>query len=432
MQGLVSVTAGIVLWALMFLSMTQSPSEVGRRFPSEKRTIVDAQTGVTFTALTTSPANDAKIYQTHPQWTADGKYIIFRSNRARGGVTQAFAVNEVTGEIIQLTDGPGIGTGSLNVARKSNKLFFFRGGRGEPARLIELNLDPLFADSEAGTMKATATYERVITTLPPDVREAGGFTLDAEEKRAYVGVTRLTPEQVQARQQSGSQASGGQPPPGRAPGQPIPASPGGIRSIDLQTGAIKTVIDTSFTMGHVQANPWVPGEIIYCNETGGDAPQRMWFVRADGTDNHALYQETPDEWVTHEVVVDRDHVMFAIMGHLPRLRTKPTGIAVINLRNNEMKIVGQVEEGRGFWHCNGSADGRWAVGDNFNGNLYLIDRLSGETTLVTTDHKMRPDHAHPTFSPDGKRILIQSGLLSNGASLDLMVIPVPLSLQNRH
>jgi oligogalacturonide lyase len=235
---------------------------------------------------------------------------------------------------------------------------------------------------------------------------------------------------VQARQ-SAAQSTGG-PPSARPPGQPIPTVPGGIRSIDLQTGVIKTVIDTAFTMGHVQANPWVTGEIIYCNETGGDAPQRMFFVRADGTDNHALYQETAAEWVTHEVVVDRDHVMFAIMAHLPKLRLKPTGIAVINLRNNEMKIVGQVEEGRGFWHCNGSADGRWAVGDNFDGNIYLVNRLTGETTLVSTDHKMRPDHAHPTFSPDGKRILIQSGLLSNGASLDLMVIPVPFSLQNPH
>src|SRR5450432_4281879 len=118
MQALAMATASIVLWTSLFSPTPQSPSDVGRRFPSEMRTIVDAQTGVTFTALTTSPANDAKIYQTHPQWTADGKYIIFRSNRARGGATQAFAVNEVTGEIIQLTDGPGTGTGSLNVARR--------------------------------------------------------------------------------------------------------------------------------------------------------------------------------------------------------------------------------------------------------------------------------------------------------------------------
>ena len=104
--------------------------------------------------------NDAKIDQTHPQWTSDGKYIIFRSNRARGGSTQAFAINEVTGEIVQLTDGPGTGTGSLNVARKSNRLYFFRGGRDEPANLIELNLDPLFADSEAGRQVIRRLHER--------------------------------------------------------------------------------------------------------------------------------------------------------------------------------------------------------------------------------------------------------------------------------
>jgi len=46
-------------------------------------------------------------------------------------------------------------------------------------------------------------------------------------------------------------------------------------------------------------------------------------------------------------------------------------------------------------------------------------------TLLTGDHKMRPDHTHPTFSPDGKRILFQSGLLSNGKSLNLMTVVIP-------
>jgi oligogalacturonide lyase len=214
------------------------------------------------------------------------------------------------------------------------------------------------------------------------------------------------------------------------PESPIPPRPGGIRSIDLQTGEMKTVVDVPFTMGHVQVNPWVAGEIVYCNETGGYAPQRMWCVQADGTNNRPLYSQVPGEWVTHEVVVDRDHVMFNIMAHLPRLRTRPTGIAMLNLRNGEMRILSQIE-GRGFWHCNASPDGRWVTGDDFDGNVYLTDRLSGETMLLSTGHRMRPDHAHPTFSPDSKRILIQSGLLSDGTSLDLMVISLPVSLQNR-
>ena len=97
-----------------------------------------------------------------------------------------------------------------------------------------------------------------------------------------------------------------------------------------------------FRLGHIQANPFVSGEILYCHETGGDAPQRMWIVNADGTGNRPLYKETPDEWVTHEVWFDKDHVVFNIMAHLPKLREKPTGIAIINVRDNQMRIVGQI------------------------------------------------------------------------------------------
>ena len=214
---------------------------------------------------------------------------------------------------------------------------------------------------------------------------------------------------------------------------------GGIRSIDLKTGEIKTVIDVNFRMGHVQTNPWVPGEIVYCHETTGDAPQRMWFVRGDGTGNRPLYAEDPKgwEWITHETFATKDEVMFLIIGHLPYLRERPSGVAIINLRDNRMNIIGQIDENiaadrpGGFWHCNGSSDGRWAVADTFKGDIYLIDRLDGQTTLLTTDHKMTPDHAHPIISPDNKRVLIQSGRLTNGESLDLMEIAIPEALLNK-
>jgi oligogalacturonide lyase len=375
---------------------------------------------------------------------------------------QAFAINETTGEIVQLTDGPETGTGSLNVARKSMKLYFFRGGgpgSNSRAKLIELNLETLLADSAAGTMKADSAYEREIMTLPSNLIEAGGFALDADEKVVYIGVTRLdaipggkAPEIVglaegamrgtQAtlatpRPAPGASKAGGTPGGQRPPGQPIPPRPGGIRSIDLATGEIKKVLDTEFTMGHVQVNPWVPGEIIYCNETGGDAPQRMWTTLADGSHNRPLYVENPDDWITHEAVITKDEVVFNMIGHQARLRLHPSGIAVINLRNDQMRVYGQVDDqppgGRGtggFWHSNGSADGRWLVGDTFAGNVWLIDRHTGAMTMLTTDHKMRPDHTHPTFSPDGKRILIQSGLLSDGKSLNLMTVVIPEYLQN--
>ena len=436
-------------------------SNVGRLYPSEKTSYVDPVTNRTITVLTTDTSGSSKPYQTHTTWTADGQWIIFRSARGGNG-SQAFLVNETSGEIIQLTDGPATGTGSRNLSRKEMKLYFIRGGpvrnaQGEispapalPRQLIELNLSPLIEDARAGKPKDGSAYERIVANLPADLRDAGGFALDADESKAYWGVSwgPLPAKSQPGQGTSGSPATAAtagvrrqiddantNPAEAREAAQKRFAEagkgPGGIRSIDLKTGEIKTVVDVEFRMGHVQTNPWVPGEIIYCHEKTGDGPQRMWIVRSDGSGNRPLYVETPDEWITHETVSAPDEVMFAIMGHLPYLRLHPTGIAVINLRTNSMKILGQLEEDMGgaaqggFWHCNGSPDGRWAVGDTFKGNIYLISRSTGERVLLTTDHKMKPDHTHPIFSPDNKRVLIQSGHLSDGHHLDLMEVDVP-------
>jgi MFS family permease len=440
----------LVLAALLAAPLAAQASNVGRRFPSEKRTVVDEATGATLEFLTTDPASDAKPYQTHTTWTADGRWVIFRSDRAGSG-PQAFLVDERTGDIVQVTDGP-TDTGSLNLSRKENVLYFARGGRRgggpeTPRQLVRLQLDPLLADALAGTPRDAAVYERVVATLPSDLRDAGGFALDADESQLYWGVG-LDPAPAPAPRPA--PAAGGRreiddrnmdPRQDREESRRRFAEAGkgrgGIRSIDPRTGAVRTVVDVPFRMGHVQANPWVPGEIVYCHETTGDAPQRIWTVRADGTGNRPLYVERGEEWVTHETFATADEVMFALMGHLPWLRERPTGVAVVNLRTNHMTILGQIDEdmggGRtgGFWHCNGTADGRLAVADSFKGDVYLIDRRTGARTLLTGGHVMKPDHAHPIFSADGTRVLLQSGRLTGGASLDLVVVAVPPPLLGR-
>src|SRR6188472_3452388 len=96
-------------------------AQIGKRFPSERKVVKDPVTGTMLTFLTSRPAGDSKIYQTHNQWTSDGQWLIFRSNRAKG---EAMAVNEKTGEMVQVSEGGY--TGMLNVARKSMKLYFMR------------------------------------------------------------------------------------------------------------------------------------------------------------------------------------------------------------------------------------------------------------------------------------------------------------------
>lgn len=394
---------------ILFGILSASASDIGRIFPSEKYVMIDPVTGNPITVLTSAKTNDMKLYQTHPQWTSDGRFIVFRSSdRSADKLSQAFAVSESTGDIIQLTDGDGTGTGSLNVARLSNKLYYFR-TEDNVKSLIELNLDSLINDSYRNSVKERAAYERFIVKLPDNLVESGGFTLDADETKAYVGVRRLDAKPTEQHDEN----------------YRIKQVPSGIRMIDLQTGKISVVVDVPFTMGHLQANPFVPAEILYCQETGGDAPQRMWLVQADGSDNHPLYVETSDDWVTHETWVDKDHVYFNVMGHLDRLRTKASGLFSINVRNNKVQVLGQLDYGSGFWHCGGTSDGKWAASDNFEGEVYLINCHTGQRTLLTADHKMKPDHTHPSFSPDNTRILIQSGHVSEGKKLDLMIVNIP-------
>jgi oligogalacturonide lyase len=205
----------------------------------------------------------------------------------------------------------------------------------------------------------------------------------------------------------------------------------------------------------------VPGEIVFCWETGGKSPQRTWTVMSDGTGLRPLYSESEYEWVTHEAVITRDDVAMAIMGHrkIPGTdkklapgtavsganpgqetawgpsgtREKPTGLAIVNLRTREMTIAGQTPSGSGLWHVHGSPDGRFAVGDDFSRSIYLIDRHTREMIMLSSGHKeTAADHPHPTFSPDGTKIQIQSAMLSNdGKSMNICIIPVPESWLKR-
>ena len=119
------------IWKLSFLILLinakgncsqplQSIYYVGREFPCEKMACRDAVTGIDITMLTTSEAKDDKIYQTHPNWTADGRYIVFMSDRS--GANQYFAVSVKTGAIVQLTDDKQPGNACLS--KTKNRMYY--------------------------------------------------------------------------------------------------------------------------------------------------------------------------------------------------------------------------------------------------------------------------------------------------------------------
>jgi oligogalacturonide lyase len=185
----------LAILILAELACLPAAAQMGKRFPSEKKVVPDPVTGVPLTFLTSTPAGDSKIYPTHPQWTADGKWIIFRSRRVPG---QAMAVNEGSGDIVQVTE-TGY-RGALCIAQKSMRLFFTRpidhatrqpgppqGGGGDrvPLEVVAVDLAALFADSAAGALKPASEYETVFGTIPIEIGGAGELALDASEDVVY-------------------------------------------------------------------------------------------------------------------------------------------------------------------------------------------------------------------------------------------------------
>jgi len=427
-------------------------AQIGSRFPSERKVINDPITGNKLIFLTSTPAGDSKIYQTHNQWTSDGKWLIFRSERVKG---EAMAVNEKSGEMVQVTEGGYMGM--LNVARKSMKLYFMRKLANDTVttslEIVEVDLAKLFTDSKAGKLKSATDYQRICGITSAELEAGGDMALDGDEEWVWFRVGKAEAQKhlatdVKIESDFGPRKMG--------------AGPGGIAGMNIHNGEIKYVVSVPFQIGHLQTNPWVAGQIIFCWETGGKSPQRTWIVNSDGSGLRPLYPEATYEWVTHEAVISPDEVAIAIMGHRKiktesdttrvkgtevtginpgqdmawgdcGTREKPTGLGIVNINTSEMTIAGQTPSGSGLWHVSGSGDRRFVVGDDFTRNIYLIDRRTHEMVLLSTGHKATAaDHPHPTFSPDGTKIEIQSAMLStDNRSMNICIIPVPKKMLNR-
>ena len=429
------------LLSLSLLVTLGAQAQFGSYNPSERFSYVDAETGYQIQVLTDTTYNDHYLYQTDPMWTSDSRYLLFRSSSrdksaaferpgnngemVRVNPAQIFFVELSTGRIFQATGGQNPGTPFL--ANQSNRMFLSRMEEGQ-WKMYVMNLDAFFTDVRAGKVKDKASYETLVGIFPGNMGKAGSYCVSCDDRYAYITVQREgTPEEIKAMQEKAFKP---------LDNQPVKVSPtlSGIRKMDLQTGEVTKVIDADFRIGHIQASRFRPEEIVFCNETGGDAHQRMWYCKADGSVMKPLYAETPLDWVTHETFATEDYVYFNILGFQDRLRKQASGIMRINLRTDDVECIGQVEldqdrracpaqmTGRGFWHSNSTRDNRLAAGDTFAGNVWIIDVATGLRTKVVPDTKMKPDHAHPSFSPDGRYLLFQSGHFTNGTRLNLMMV----------
>ena len=433
--------------ALLLAAMFSANAQFGKWMPSETTKVKDPGTGIELTVLTNTEKNDRYLYQTDPMWTPDCKYLLFRSSSRAAdqgeertmpdGSTRRFSptlfymIEVATGKIIQVTDGS---VGAAFLGNTANTLYFMRrDGAGMDAQqaMYVMDLDKLFADARKSPNKARKIedYSRKIGVWPNDeeLGRPGGWCVNSDDTFAYFTVSRnvMPNEEELAIQEKVAQKP--------REDQPVKVGQGmsGLRKMNLKTGEVSFIRNVPFRVGHIQASRFRPNEILFCCETGGDAGQRMWYCDTNTNEYKALYKETPLDWVTHETFGTEDYVYFNVLGWQDRLRKQASGIFRINLRTDDVEVIGQVEldqdrttqlTGRGFWHCNSTRDNKWACGDTFGGSVWIVNVANGIRIQIASDLKMQPDHAQPFFSPDGKKLCFQSGHYSDAQRLNLVMV----------
>ncbi len=202
--------------------------------------------------------------------------------------------------------------------------------------------------------------------------------------------------------------------------------------VNLRTGAEQLVHEEACWLGHPQICPGDPDTLMYCHEGGGprggrDVDARIWFVQVDGSKVRCVgYHETEPgagsgELITHESFMpDGKHFYYL------RLPREPGEKVSLRLRSVADFTLVKDFPVSGWLHAGPSPDSHCLVGDAKGepgkGMLWLLNLESGEETplcvhgssyrvrgrQLPTANVTQDAHPHPSFSPDGQKVLFTS------------------------
>ncbi|MFP4499736.1 MAG: hypothetical protein ACLFTT_01945 [Candidatus Hydrogenedentota bacterium] len=350
--------------------MRMNPVKLGKVFPA----YTDPVTGAQVFMLTNDAAKDDVIYQTHPMWTPDMAHLVFKSDRT-GGVMLPHALAMDTGEVRPLVRAGK--TPRFTLTWRTATLFYIDG-----REVYRVSVEAAYAGAQQP--------ERV-AALPEDVEMlAGSLSVNAGETVLYAGA------QLKADKRWA------------------------VYALDLTSGSWSRAATVDFQVGHVQANPHDDRYVLFCHETGGYAPQRMWLLDAGERSCRPLYESPSKEWVTHEVWWGPERVIFTIWPYDEAHKQQAHGVCWSAIADGERRLLSQYPA----WHTHGSPDGRWAMGDDFDRNIWLIDADSGARRLLTQGHSAggHKTHPHGSFTPDSRGIVFNS---SRNETADIYLVALP-------
>ncbi len=342
-------------------------------FPSFR----DEKTGVEIFNLTPGGHENQVIYQTHPMWTRTMEHLVFHSRREEND--SSLWMLEMKSGTVRPVSVNSYSTGTLTW--KNNDLYYIA-----DRNLYVLDLVKAFHGE--GTPTQIGRLPDACLTIE------GTVTVDADLSAFYFG------------------------------GVIRENKAWGVFAMDVKTGETHTLAETDFRVGHFQANPFTPGSLMFCQETGGDASTRIWHLSKTRPEPTPLYKESYNEWVTHEAWWSAEQILFTIWPYDDAHKEKPHGVAMTDIHGGpegKMTILSQYPA----WHTHGSRDGKWALGDDFERNLWLIHAASHERKLLMPGYNTGKwkTHPHGSFTPDSRGLIFNC---SKNGSAEIFYMPLPV------
>jgi len=334
--------------------------------------LVDERTGAHIRQVTTHPSIHHQPFFFIQAYDNDMRWLFFVSHRT--GTPQIFAEDCQSGELIQLTDHPGISEWSVRPAYGGKAVFFTAGTGG-----WRLDLDTL-EERQLVNFAATSMREEGM------VAAAMGTTGLSWDDRWWAVAYKV-----------GSESQ--------------------LAVVDTESGETE-IIQHGKSIGHMQFCPDDANILFYA----GPLTDRVWLINRDGSNNRRLYERTPGQWVTHETWLPGARELLYV--------DWPKGIRGIKIDTGAERQVTAFNA----WHAACNRQGTLMVADTNFPDIGLqifnpLDSVGTPRTLCYPEatsqgaHWNGPfpydkgpievkapqhTHPHPSFSPDSRLIVYTS------------------------
>jgi len=338
----------------------------GQTFGSERRWLRDPHTGTKVWQLTGYHCHSTKLSYSTQSWTPDGAWIVFFSELrwGRDAPLGLFKVRGDGGVIVQLSDTP-VADPFACIDWPRRRVVFVSG-------------------DEVRTVGLDDFREEVLVRFP-GASAFGGMTMRPDGRAALTTFT------------EGNVCK--------------------LVRIGLEDGVATTIFAEPDRFGRAQYCFDGTGTIRF---SGGRfaarpdiaEPQGIWVIEEDGSDLRAPVPRDGWREITHDTWRGTSReVIFIQANRLQITERYPSTIEAVDVDTGALRIVAR----RGsYWHCCASPDGTRIISDTNwpQRGLVLIDVATGREQILCWPGESGGapawGHPHPSFSPDGRRVLYNS------------------------